>query len=389
MFIIDKPYVSDFLKETLRAHEIPVIRTESAAELLQTHGIRLMDESDAVNKNKKNPSPKIYTNSENAIAWIHDHLYFTGLPAMIDTFKDKYKFRELISPLFPDFYFRKTDLDGLVKLDISDIPLPFIIKPSIGFFSLGVHKVTKTAEWPGVISTIISKVNSVKIYPDQVLNTASWIIEQVIEGEEYAVDAYFDAQGEPVILGIFRHAFASESDVNDRVYTTSKEIIGKNIGEFSDFLARLSALTPLKNFPVHVELRRSENGILMPIEVNPMRFGGWCTTADLTCLAFGLNPYSAYYLDNKPDWSELLKNKTGQQFSIIVLDNSTGMDIQRITEFNYEALISHFTNIIELRKIDHKQHHVFGFIFLKTDNENRSELDYILKSDLTEFISTE
>ncbi|MCP3675252.1 MAG: ATP-grasp domain-containing protein [Gammaproteobacteria bacterium] len=32
----------------------------------------------------------------------------------------------------------------------------------------------------------------------------------------------------------------------------------------------------------HDELRGDDKGTILPIEVNPMRFGGWCTSADIT-----------------------------------------------------------------------------------------------------------
>ena len=35
---------------------------------------------------------------------------------------------------------------------------------------------------------------------------------------------------------------------------------------------------------------------IFPIEINPLRFGGWCTTADLLGVAIGYNAYE-YYLE--------------------------------------------------------------------------------------------
>jgi hypothetical protein len=40
------------------------------------------------------------------------------------------------------------------------------------------------------------------IYPEQVLDTRSFLIEEYIEGDEFALDAYFDGDGNPVILNI-------------------------------------------------------------------------------------------------------------------------------------------------------------------------------------------
>jgi ATP-grasp domain-containing protein len=220
-----------------------------------------------------------------------------------------------------------------------------------------------------------------------VFDASSFIIEQCINGEEFAVDAYFDADGEPVVLSILKHAFSLDADVSDRVYMSSKAIIEDNLGEFTEFLGNIGDLADVRRFPVHVELRRDSDGTLLPIEVNPMRFGGWCTTADITHMAFGLNTYLSYYRQEKPDWQQLLQGKEGKLFCIVVLDNSTGIKEKQITSFDYEKLLSCFEKPLTLRKIDYHQYPVFGFLFTETRENNFSELKKILDSDLKEFIS--
>jgi hypothetical protein len=164
-------------------------------------------------------------------------------------------------------------------------------------------------------------------------------------------------------------------------------IIENNIEEFTEFVGKIGKLAKVKNFPVHIELRRNSEGILLPIEVNPMRFGGWCTTADLTNHAFGFNPYLYYYDQKVPDWSEILKDKEGKLFSIVILDNSTGVKDDEIKSFDYDKLLSKFEKPLELRKIDIKKYPLFGFVFIETREDNFSELEFILHSDLKEFVS--
>jgi hypothetical protein len=221
----------------------------------------------------------------------------------------------------------------------------------------------------------------------EVLNTTSFIIEQCIEGEEFAVDAYFNATGEPVILNIYQHIFSSSEDVSDRIYISSKEIIESNIDQFSGFLKETGKLAKVRNFPVHAEIRRDHTGSVLPIEINPMRFGGWCTTPDMTYFAYGFNSYVYYFSQKRPDWDQILKNKQGKLYSIIVLDNSTGIEEDRITAFDHDMLLSNFEKPLELRKINYKEYPVFGFLFTETKEENFSELERILKSDLREFIT--
>jgi hypothetical protein len=389
MFFVDKPYVSEFFKMTVKDNGIPVVGTEIAKKLGLYSGTKVISEDEAIEIARKTDNPVMYMTSENSINWITKNLAFSNLPEKIELFKDKLKFRELTKSIFPSFYFKGVCVEDLKKIQFKEIPQPFIIKPKVGFFSMGVYKVSNYKEWISTIDLIIAEIEQIKdLYPKEVLDTSSFIIEQCINGEEFAVDAYYNSTGEPVILSILKHTFSSDKDVSDRVYTSSKDIIENNLKEFTNFAGKIGKLARVKNFPVHIELRRDNDGTLLPIEVNPMRFGGWCTTADITFLVYGFNPYIYYYSQKKPNWSEILNGKEGKLFSIVVLDNSTGIDVDKITSFDYEKLLSNFDKPIELRKIDYKKYPVFGFLFTETREDNFIELKNILNSDLNEFIST-
>ncbi len=389
MFFVDEPFVSEFFKKTVKDNAIPVVDTEIAKTLDLYPGTKAISENEAIEIARTSDNPTIYTLSENSIGWIAKHLAFSDLPGKIELFKDKLKFRELTKSIFPGFFFKEVRTEDLGNIEFSELPLPFIIKPTVGFFSMGVYKVSNFEQWENTINLLHAEIDQIKdLYPEAVLNTRSFIIEQLINGEEYAFDAYFNSTGEPVILSILKHVFSSESDVSDRIYITSKKIIENNLDEFTDFARKIGALANVKNFPVHIELRRDKDGTLLPIEVNPMRFGGWCTTADVSFMAYGLNPYLYYYSQEKPDWPEILKGKEGKLYSIVVLNNSTGIHAREITSFDYEKLLSRFEKPMELRKVDYKKFPLFGFLFTETREENFVELENILHSDLTEFVST-
>jgi len=285
MFFIDKPYVSDFFKMTVRDNAIPVVGTDIAKKLGLYSGTKVISEDRAIEIARESDNLIVYTTSENSIGWITKHLAFINLPEKIALFKDKLKFRELIKSIFPNFYFKKVRVEDLKKVLFNEMPLPFIIKPTVGFMSMGVYKVSNLEEWTNTIDSIIAEIDQIKdLYPTEVLDTSSFIIEQCINGEEFAVDAYYNSIGKPVILSILKHTFSSETDVSDRVYISSKKIIESNLEEFTAFVGKIGNLAGVKNFPVHIELRRDKDGALLPIEVNPMRFGGWCTTADISFL---------------------------------------------------------------------------------------------------------
>ena len=53
----------------------------------------------------------------------------------------------------------------------------------------------------------------------QVVNTSSFIIEEVIEGDEFAFDAYFDENGEAVILGIENGTYIGLNEMGTEIWS--------------------------------------------------------------------------------------------------------------------------------------------------------------------------
>ena len=389
MILVDKPYVSEFLKNTIHRNSFQVIKTPIAALLCADIAECLISETEAAQQIESNPNQKLYITSENAIGWISENLKSGDLPDKINLFKDKGRFRSLLAGMYPEYAFEEIPFMLLNENTYKTFPLPFIIKPSVGFFSMGVHRVTNKKEWEKARIAIKTETQEKRgLYPNEVLDTRKFILEACIEGTEYAIDAYYNSQGEPVVLNILKHVFSSEDDVSDRVYLTSKEVVQENLARFSTFLQQVGALADLRNFPVHVEVRVDDNGTLMPIEVNPMRFGGWCTTPDLTHFAYGFNPYQYYFDEQKPDWDTILKDKGDEIYSIVVLDNSTGVAAEDIISFDYRRLLTHFRKPLDLRKINFKEYPVFGFVFVETRPTEFGEIEAILRSDLSEFITT-
>ena len=243
MLIVDNPYISDFLIKTIKKNKLPVLKNDFSKTLTKSIGPNLITEADFISTVKKTENPKIYTTSENAIGWISKHLSFKDLPEKIDLFKDKIKFRELTTSMYPDFYFREIKIDDLEKISVDEILFPFIIKPSVGFFSMGVYKVSNKNEWEQAKKNILAEIKSVEnLYPKEVLNTNTFIIEEYVEGNEFAFDAYYDEHGNPVLLNTFKHYFANDNDVSDRVYFTSKKIIEENYKIFTGELATRPAM---------------------------------------------------------------------------------------------------------------------------------------------------
>ena len=288
MFIIEEPYISELMLKTLEKNQIAVLDTE----LARSYGYNLN-----YVKEEKTEEPVIYSNSENAINYVLKTYPKSDLAKIINICKDKYEFRNRLQPLYPDFFFEEILLEDMEDYDIAELPIPFIIKPTVGFLSMGVHKVTSYDEWEKVINKIKEESKEFgKLFPKDVLNSSGFIMEEIIEGKEYAVDAYYNNSGKAVILNIFEHPFVNSADVSDRAYITSADIIRSNLANFQTILDNIGETLSIKNFPIHIEFRITKSGKAIPIEINPMRFAGWCTT-DLAYYAYGINIYEYFLLN--------------------------------------------------------------------------------------------
>jgi len=386
MILLDKPFASNYLIQTIREQLYPVIATREAKELVKDDSLYWISEDDASKILRENPDNPLYSNSENALAWVAGHLEGSAFARHAQLFKDKARFRELVRDSFPDFSFSTVKLGEIQDLDPGDLSFPFVIKPSIGFFSIGVHVVKNTSDWDAARKDLnYDRLKS--IYPPNVLNTSTFIIEEYIEGEEFAVDCYYNRSGDVVILNILHHRFSSGADTSDRVYTTSKDIVQSHLEKFRSFLQTIGEQSGIRNFPAHVELRLDSRGKIIPIEINPLRFGGWCTTADLLGISTGFSPYEFYMNNEKPKWDKVFKGKENKKFSIIVLNNNSGYTPGEIESFDYDLLEKDFENPLLIRKMDVAKYSVFGFVFAETSQANEEELKSILLSDLRKYIS--
>jgi len=382
MIILDKPYISEFLTSTAIKNRIPILRSNT----LNLHEeLNLINEDEFKKQIDNSKNPKLYSNSENAINWISRNLNSTDIPKKIELFKNKVVFRDLLKPIFPDFFYKGIKFDELATLDITNFSKPFIIKPSVGFFSMGVYKVNSNEEWDSTVRSINNEMLLAKeLYPKEVINSTDFIIEQNIPGKEFAIDAYFNEEGKPVILNVLEHIFPNEDDLTDRAYITSKEIIIKYHDIFEELLDKIGSMAELVNFPMHIELKISDDNNIIPIEVNPMRFTGWCLT-DLAYFAYNINIYEYYLNGKKPDWNKILEGRDGLTYSMIIGTLPEGYTSAMIDGVDWDAFKNSFNKVLELRKVDYNEYPVFGFLFTETSDDNKQEIDKMLKSDLKEF----
>ena len=201
MFILEEPYVSNFCIKTLEKNSYSILKTD----IVSFENLNFISECDFVQNYKQNL--KLYTNSENSLKKIEQLLLGDELLDKIKIFKDKVKTRKLLSEIYPDFFYRNISYDELSLINPDDFQYPLVIKPSVGFLSFGVYTVWNKGEMISVIKELKASMKKAKgVFPISVLNDENFILEEYIEGDEFAVDVYFDSNSKPVILNIFKRS---------------------------------------------------------------------------------------------------------------------------------------------------------------------------------------
>ena len=234
-------------------------------------------------------------------------------------------------------------------------------------------------------SSAASAVRWRKEYPAAVLDNQVWLLESLIQGTEYAVDVYFNSHGEAVICNILQHDFASSEDVSDRLYYTSADIIRRMAGPLEAWFDQLNERLGLRDYPVHVELRRDADGHMVPIEFNPLRFAGLGGT-DVAFYGVGLRTYEAFLEDTPVDLAALYAAHPGKVYSMSLLNPAPEADLAR--PFDGAALCERFSHVLAYHGFDPVTVGFYGFLFLETDAEGTGadERDWLLRSDLMEFV---
>ena len=208
MIILDEPYASVPLLDWMEASAHPVLANEFTEKL--TAGGRALNLVDAAECARRLEAGEgIYTNSEYALAWILDHVENPTLTDAIRLFKDKAAMREKLAPLSPGLFHETVDRAGLEAVNVADLPLPVVLKPSVGFCSMGVYVIEEPEDWAAAVADIARREDGWhERYPESVVGSSEYLIEGYLAGTEYALDAYFDEGGTPHILNILRHDFA-------------------------------------------------------------------------------------------------------------------------------------------------------------------------------------
>lgn len=384
MIIVDPNYVSPRMCTWLAETGQPVLDTPMGRAIAaRTPGIVLVADEEAAAR--VNAGERLYTMSESALDWVRAHVTRPDLLRSLDAYKDKERTRVLLAPLYPDLTFRAYGIDELLTVPCPEEALPCVIKPAVGFLSVGVYLVHTLAEWRAACDAIAAgRARWSSQYGESVVGSGRFLVEPLLEGEEYAVDAYYDAEGHAHVLDILHHQFADAADTSDRLYVTGPSVIRAQLEPITRFLNQANTCIGVRDVPVHVELREKD-GRIVPIEFNALRFAGLGGT-EVSRFAYGFFTFDLYLNGRTPDWEAILAGCDEDELTCLSCLEPSDDRSYAHRNLDFRALAADYPGTCATAPFDYDTAGFFGFLFWKTSASDPSERARLLADDLSGYL---
>ncbi len=352
-------------------------------DLAKREDIIAMSGEDLLKSNLRfKQTDKVYVPSETSLSIVMERMEDKGYVEGISKLKNKFFCREVLSPLYPDFYFAKASLDEIPKLNLQGKKV--VIKPLKGFFGTGVRVADHKSDLTKLAKEMQEEVQaSAVFFPESILTQNEYIIEEFITGDEYAVDMFFDQAGKPAIMNIYFHPEPAISEYFHLMYYTNKEIFDNYLDTFTHFFIELNEIMNLKSFPIHAEFKFQAD-VMVPIELNPMRYGGF-GLSDLTFNSFQHQPITAYFDNNPANWDAIWEIRKENNYAWILGYNGKDVDVNT-TPPNHDLFLSYLVDnnyLIDYVKLDHKTNPVFSLAYIY--NKDLTKLTELLNTEFNDF----
>jgi len=218
------------------------------------------------------------------------------------------------------------------------------------------------------------------IFSDQVVAKDRLIVEEFIDGDEYAVDMFYNEDGQPIITNICFHPLPKKLEYLHVVYYTNYEIFYKLYNNLIQFFTELNKTINACDIPIHGEFKLHK-GKLTPVELNPLRFGS-DGFADLSYHAFGANPFLCFANNCSPDWEKVWKGREDKVYAFYLGYNGSDLDTSKYRPdfFNFRRL---FSNVLADTAMNYQNTLAFSVMYIEENSLDR--INELLEVEFNEY----
>lgn len=323
---------------------------------------------------------KVIIATETVLDEVLQHLEDEKKKDWISKLKHKVYYRQILASLFPDFFFTEIAVRELENLPL-DRDQRYFVKPVKGYWGSAAYPIEKDTDLRELQMEIRRQLNKrASIFSENVVARDYLIVEEYLEGPEYAVDMFFDEAGKPVITNICHHPIPKKLEYLHTVYYTTHEMFFDLYPRLIEFFNHLNTVISARCMPIHAEFKLHK-GKLTPIELNPLRYGS-DGFADLSFYAFGFNPFIYFAENREPNWGELWKGREGKIYAFYLGYNGTDLDISSFRpDFrNFRKLFSH---ILSDMAMDYQRSLAFAVMYI--EESNLARIHELLEVEFNEY----
>jgi ATP-grasp domain len=360
-----------------------------------TAPLEIIDSDDLVRANLRfSKHDKVCIASEAAIEKVIEKIDDLARIKAIELLKNKYAFRQILTAIYPDLQYQFIQSHQIQDLKITQ---KSVIKPVKGVFGTAVRIIdrnTNLTELAAELQTELTK--NTDLFSASVLSTTDFIVESYIDGEEYAVDMFYNSSGEACIVNIYHHPLPQNLAYLHVIYYSSQAVFDLIYAKAKQFFTELNGILKVTNLPIHGEFKldgvggaslfaerpAGKENRLMPIELNSLRFGGM-GLGNLAFHGLGVDPYACFAEDIEPDWPQIWQDKPADIFAFFIAYNGANINVLNCKP-DREKLKRQFTKVLLERNFDYQNQLAFGIYILKETKQNLSRLLQIEFDDFFE-----
>ena len=335
---------------------------------------------------RENPSlrfeqgDKIIISTETVLDDVLQHLDDPEKQKLISTLKNKVECRQMLTTLFPDFYFKEISIPDLAALEL-DPNERYFVKPIKGYWGSAAHPLDSYTNRQELMDEITRQLQiRTDIFSDHVVAKDRLIVEEFIDGEEYAVDMFFNEDGKPIITNICYHPLPKKLEYLHVVYYTSYDVFHLLYDNLVQFFTQLNGTLHAKNMPIHGEFKLHK-GKLTPVELNPLRFGS-DGFADLSFHAFGFNPFLCFANNCSPDWEMVWRGREEKVYAFYLGYNGSDLDTRKYRP-DFRNFRNLFSNILADTAMNYQSTLAFSVMYIEENSLDR--INELLEVEFNEY----